>query len=267
MHVLWCDSDYKCKYHTVWKATDSYTNKLYSIFPLSAIFLLDLPTAWYFSIGSSDSMVLFYWIFRQYGIFLLDLPTVWYFFYWIFRQYGIFLLDLPTVWYFSIGSSNGMVFFSLFKCDNLKGCGYQWNYNKIYTNISPMMLWVRISIRARCTTLCDKVCPWLATGRWFSPGLSVSPANKSDRHEITEILLKVALSTIKQTNTYDMLEWNDMSMKIRCNILSFVDCRSFCVLVLKYTNTLLHVEFLFFIKCVIIIGIDHKLIWLSNQKT
>ena len=25
--------------------------------------------------------------------------------------------------------------------------------------LSPLMLWVRISIRARCTTLCDKVCP------------------------------------------------------------------------------------------------------------
>jgi hypothetical protein len=36
------------------------------------------------------------------------------------------------------------------------------------------MLWVRISIRARCTTLCDKVYQWLAAGRWFSPGLSFS---------------------------------------------------------------------------------------------
>jgi hypothetical protein len=59
------------------------------------------------------------------------------------------------------------------------------------------MLWVRISIRARCTTLCDKVCQWLATGRWFSP---VSSTNKTDHHDITEILLKVALNTIKQTD-------------------------------------------------------------------
>ena len=57
------------------------------------------------------------------------------------------------------------------------------------------MLWVRISIRARCTTLCDKVCRWLVTGRWFSPGTSVSLTNKTDRHDITEILLKVALNT------------------------------------------------------------------------
>jgi len=51
--------------------------------------------------------------------------------------------------------------------------------------------------RARCTTLCDKVCQWLATGRWFSPGPPVSPTNKTDRHDITEIFLKVALDTIK----------------------------------------------------------------------
>ena len=61
------------------------------------------------------------------------------------------------------------------------------------------MLLVRISIRARCTTLCDKVCHWLATGWWFSPGPPVSSTNKTDRHDITEILLKVALNTFKQT--------------------------------------------------------------------
>jgi hypothetical protein len=63
-----------------------------------------------------------------------------------------------------------------------------------------LMLWVRILISARCTTLCDKVCQWLATGRWFSSGPPVSSTNKTDRHDITEILLKVALNTIKQTN-------------------------------------------------------------------
>ena len=56
---------------------------------------------------------------------------------------------------------------------------------------------------ARCTDakLCDKVCQWLATGRWFSPGTPVSSTNKTDRHDITETLLKVALSMIKQKPT------------------------------------------------------------------
>ena len=35
-----------------------------------------------------------------------------------------------------------------------------------------------------------KVCQWLAAGHWFSP---VSASNKTDGHNITEILLKVAL--------------------------------------------------------------------------
>ena len=74
---------------------------------------------------------------------------------------------------------------------------YNYLYNKC---LSPLMLWVRISIRARSTTLCDEVCQWLATGRWFSPNTPGSSINKTDRHDITEILLKVALSNTKQTN-------------------------------------------------------------------
>ena len=37
--------------------------------------------------------------------------------------------------------------------------------------------------------------------RWFSPGTPVSFTNKTDRHDIAEILLKVALSTITLTLT------------------------------------------------------------------
>jgi hypothetical protein len=39
------------------------------------------------------------------------------------------------------------------------------------------------------TTLCDKVCQSLAAGQCFSPGSPVSPINKTDRHDISEILL------------------------------------------------------------------------------
>ena len=49
------------------------------------------------------------------------------------------------------------------------------------------------------TKLCDKVCQWLAIGRWFSLGTQVSSTNKTDHHDIIEILLKVALNTINQT--------------------------------------------------------------------
>jgi hypothetical protein len=43
------------------------------------------------------------------------------------------------------------------------------------------------------TTLCGQVCQWLATGQCFSPGSHGSSTNKTDSHDITEILLKVAL--------------------------------------------------------------------------
>jgi hypothetical protein len=49
--------------------------------------------------------------------------------------------------------------------------------------------------QARCTRY-NIVCQLLAAGLWFSPDTPVSSTNKSDRHDITEILLKVVLNTI-----------------------------------------------------------------------
>jgi hypothetical protein len=42
-------------------------------------------------------------------------------------------------------------------------------------------------------TLCDKVYQLHSAGNCFSPNIQVSTTNKTDRHDITEILLKVAL--------------------------------------------------------------------------
>jgi hypothetical protein len=39
-----------------------------------------------------------------------------------------------------------------------------------------------------------------AAGLWFSPGTPVSPTNKAGHHDITEILLKVALNTLTITH-------------------------------------------------------------------
>jgi hypothetical protein len=39
-----------------------------------------------------------------------------------------------------------------------------------------------------------------AHGRWFSPGTPASSTTKTGRHDIAEILLKVALNTINQIN-------------------------------------------------------------------
>jgi len=48
-----------------------------------------------------------------------------------------------------------------------------------YKYLSPLTLWVQISLRWSVldTTLCDKVCQWLATGRRFSPGTLLSSTN------------------------------------------------------------------------------------------
>jgi hypothetical protein len=43
----------------------------------------------------------------------------------------------------------------------------------------------------------DKVYQLLAHGRWFSPGSSASSTTKTGRHDLAEILLKVALSKAK----------------------------------------------------------------------
>jgi hypothetical protein len=53
-----------------------------------------------------------------------------------------------------------------------------------------------------CTRLAaasDKVDQLLAHGRWFSPGTPASSTTKTGRHDIAEILLKVALNTINQS--------------------------------------------------------------------
>jgi hypothetical protein len=84
------------------------------------------------------------------------------------------------------------------------GPSWSWEYGSWIYNyqcnqwLSLLTLWVQIPLRRGVldTTLCGKVCQWLATGRWFSPGTPVSFTNKTDRHHTTGILLKVALNTI-----------------------------------------------------------------------
>ena len=60
-----------------------------------------------------------------------------------------------------------------------------------------------------------KVCQWLATGLWFSPGTLVSSTNKTIRHDITEILLKVTLNTTKHFNAIKQ------TIFVTVNIFSF----------------------------------------------
>ena len=68
-----------------------------------------------------------------------------------------------------------------------------WIYDYLcYQYLSPLMLWVQIPLRRDVfdTTLCDKL-------KFVNDLLQVG---ETDCHDITEILLKVALSTINQLN-------------------------------------------------------------------
>jgi len=47
--------------------------------------------------------------------------------------------------------------------------------------------------RTRLSATSDKVYQLLAHGRWFSPGTPATSTTKTGRHDIAEILLKVAL--------------------------------------------------------------------------
>jgi hypothetical protein len=75
--------------------------------------------------------------------------------------------------------------------------------------LSPLTLWVWIPLRWGVfdTTLCDKVCQWLAAGQWFSPGKLFFYTDKTDHHVMTEIFLKVALKTI---NPYLNVQSSDL---------------------------------------------------------
>jgi hypothetical protein len=60
-----------------------------------------------------------------------------------------------------------------------------------------------------CTRLAaatDKVYQLLAHGRWFSPGTLASSITKTGRHDIAEILLKVALTTKNQSINQSILD-------------------------------------------------------------
>jgi hypothetical protein len=52
------------------------------------------------------------------------------------------------------------------------------------------------------STLCDTVCQCLVTGRWFSLDIPGSSTNKTNRRDITGIVLIVALNIIIQSKKY-----------------------------------------------------------------
>ena len=70
-----------------------------------------------------------------------------------------------------------------------------------HTSLSPIRRGFApsfVNYKKGCTRLAaasDKVYQLLAQGQWFSPGTPDSSTTKTGRHDIAEILLKVALNT------------------------------------------------------------------------
>jgi len=75
------------------------------------------------------------------------------------------------------------------------------DYLTTHTSLSPIRRGFApgfVNYKKGCTRLAvtsDKLYQLLAHGRWFSPASSTT---KTGRHDIAEILLKVALNTINQ---------------------------------------------------------------------
>jgi hypothetical protein len=65
--------------------------------------------------------------------------------------------------------------------------------------------------KKECTRLAaasDKVYQLFAHGLWFSPGTPAPSPTKTGRHDIAEILLKVALSTKNQSINQSTIYWD-----------------------------------------------------------
>jgi hypothetical protein len=78
--------------------------------------------------------------------------------------------------------------------------------------------------------------PLLSIGQWFSPSTLMSSTNKTDRHDITEILLKVALNNINQTN--------QMSCKLKLHSKKLVNGAIICMYIFIYHTTVQKREFI-----------------------
>ena len=83
-----------------------------------------------------------------------------------------------------------------------------------------------VNYKKGCTRLAsasDRVYQLLVQGRWFSSGTEASSTTKTGRHDIAEILLKVALNTITLSISYIKNHW-----KIRIDNTWFSFILSYC---------------------------------------
>jgi hypothetical protein len=115
--------------------------------------------------------------------------------------------DLHFVFHLTMGGPGGSMSYVV---------GSNNSYNPI-TNTA----WVRArlcKLQKGCTRLAaasDKAYQLLAHGRWFSPGTPASSTTKIGRHDIAEILLKVALKHQKSNQIKNHLTMRTAANYIR----------------------------------------------------
>ena len=90
----------------------------------------------------------------------------------------------------------------------LNELGIWMDYQTTHISLSPIRRGFApgfVNYNKGCTRLAvasDKVYQLLAHGRWFSPGTPASSTTKTGRHDIAEVLLKVALKHQKPKKQY-----------------------------------------------------------------
>jgi hypothetical protein len=96
-----------------------------------------------------------------------------------------------------------------------------------HTSLSPIRRGFApsfVNYKKGCTRLAaasDKVYQLLAQGRWFSPGTPASSNTKTGRHDIAEILLKVALN-IQIQITSNLTFFNNQSIIFKVSKTSLI---------------------------------------------
>jgi hypothetical protein len=95
---------------------------------------------------------------------------------------------------------------------------YGLNHTITTMSISYFKLWVRIPLHRGVSRY--NIMWWSLSVTWqvggFSLGTPISSTNKNDRHDITEILLKVSLSTITLT-PYFLFYIAEILLKVALN--------------------------------------------------
>jgi hypothetical protein len=128
----------------------------------------------------------------------------------------------------------------------LKNCWkWCWSYSKwIYNYLcnqcpSPLKLWVRIPLRRGVldSTLCDKVCQWFATDRWFSPGTGFPHQyNWMPRYN-----WNIVESGVKYLNPNHNPEMRFSNVKICCVLThDNINCVTLYIYIIRLSDLLTH---------------------------